>query len=140
MPNDFLRLTGRRKEDEPMDTPELVKVLREKHTMMCLNCGYEHNCSLGRCELMQQAADALERVTAPENKPLTLEELRQMNGDPVWLVTKRFQDWRQYTYSLPKDKLIAFWQFGDEEEDTFDINEYGKSVFAYAHKPEDVAI
>lgn len=68
-----------------MVTTELIEALREKRTMMCLNCGYEHNCKVGRCELMQQAADALEaQIIAPESKPLTLEQLRQMNGKPVW--------------------------------------------------------
>ncbi|MFU0833905.1 MAG: hypothetical protein ACFWUC_13345 [Oscillospiraceae bacterium] len=46
-----------------MEIPELIQALREKRTMMCLNCGYEHNCKQGNCALMLQAAETLEKLS-----------------------------------------------------------------------------
>lgn len=44
-----------------MELLELIKVLRA-HRSGCNGCGHEHDCYLGHCELMQQAADALEKL------------------------------------------------------------------------------
>ena len=35
--------------------------------------------------MLEGAADLLERDAEPTNDPLTLEELRKMDGEPVWL-------------------------------------------------------
>lgn len=91
----------------------------------------------GMARQLYAALQAQENNAVVDNPLLTVEQLKQNDGKPVWLVTKDFQDWRQYAYEESKYGLIAFWQFGDEEEDTFDIKEYGKSIFAYARKPDD---
>lgn len=38
-------------------------------------------------EAANAGIEALERVRIPPNEPLTLEELREMKGQPVWTVT-----------------------------------------------------
>lgn len=68
---------------------ELIQALRrmsvETGSLICLGCGYEHNCSIHGCAIMRTAADLLEQLTAePPNDPLTLEELRGMDEEPVW--------------------------------------------------------
>jgi hypothetical protein len=68
-----------------------------------------------------------------ENKPLTLEELRQMDGEPVWVVGKRelkaaINGWMlintksNYSEAMTSTKSC---QFAD----------YGKLWLAYARKP-----
>ena len=52
-----------------MEVPELIAVLRS-HGVGCFSCGYEHNCRDGHCALMQQAADALERLNDFEHSQL----------------------------------------------------------------------
>lgn len=79
---------------------------------------------------------------APENKPLTLEQLRQMDEKPVWIVEVKNskqdsrKQWQQFAYEEPKYNLMAFWEFGDEVENTYDVADYGKTWLAYARKPE----
>lgn len=94
-------------------TMQALKRLRvETGSLSCFGCGHEHNCSTQGCAILrnavshmeaalanydhlsaltkQQAEDiqALERVCTltPPNEPLTLEELRKMDGEPVWVV------------------------------------------------------
>ena len=45
-------------------------------TLNCLGCGFEHNCSVHGCAVLKQAA---ELISQP-NEPLTLEQLREMDG------------------------------------------------------------
>lgn len=39
----------------------------------------------GFSDMLRKAASLLERDTEPPNEPLTLEELRGMDGEPVWV-------------------------------------------------------
>lgn len=91
---------------------EWLKV--ETGSLACLGCGHEHNCSIHGCAIIRSAAELLQMTahtfpepallklaakyldTTPErlrelaqaekNEPLTLEELREMEGEatPVW--------------------------------------------------------
>ncbi|MGX8701537.1 hypothetical protein [Caproiciproducens sp.] len=47
----------------------------------------------GLDELILWAADIIDRRPAPQNKALTLEQLRQMDGEPVWAVFEGNVDW-----------------------------------------------
>lgn len=79
---------------------------------------------------------------APENKPLTLEQLRQMEGEPVYLVypnVPKMDGWQI---------LEGIDQEPDEDGDigayfTDDVWEslegYGNDLLAYARKPEQEA-
>ncbi len=82
------------------------------------------------------ALDTLNRRSEPENKPLSLEELRRMDGEPVYLKTNTS---RGNFYALVKHinlqegkALFSFdccgWQAYTDD--------YEKSWTAYAHKPE----
>ena len=68
---------------------KLIDALRrmapETGSLICLGCGYERRCSVHGCAVLQAAVGRLEELTAPQpNDPLTLEELREMDGEPVW--------------------------------------------------------
>lgn len=87
----------------------------------------------------KQAITAWNRRPAPENKPLKLEQLRQMDGEPVWIEhfdspcsTKTPGEWlilkscnptREHPYVDFKDKALCALY-------------YGQGWLAYAKKPE----
>lgn len=64
-----------------MSREELLRALRslsvETGSLACLGCGYEHNCALHGCAVIREAVEALKE---PPNDPLTLEQLREMDG------------------------------------------------------------
>lgn len=49
-----------------MTNEEIVKWLRsnkvETGSLLCLGCGYEHNCGIRGCAVMRAAADAMENL------------------------------------------------------------------------------
>ena len=51
-----------------MSDRELIAALRrlkvETGSLVCLGCGYEHNCSVHGCRIMRVAAERLEQVTS----------------------------------------------------------------------------
>ena len=77
-----------------MECEELLKALRRQKVMdnlRCLGCGHEHHCSTKGCAINRAAAELIEQLAAenealrhPPNPPLTPEELREMDGEPVW--------------------------------------------------------
>ena len=70
------------------------------------------------------------------NEPLTLDELRQMYGEPVWLVgLDRGNLWARIE---GMDSLaIRFSLFGSFERFCFRTKSYGVRVWAYRQKPEE---
>lgn len=51
-----------------MTRPELIRALRrmkaETGSLVCLGCGYEHNCDIKGCAIIRAAAEELERIEA----------------------------------------------------------------------------
>ena len=79
-------------------------------TLNCLGCGFEHNCSVHGCAVLKQAA---ELISQP-NEPLTLEQLRQMDGRPVWIV--EHPDWGHWELSADAEDYIA-----DRDQDLYGL-------------------
>ena len=52
-----------------MNDRDLIAALRrlkvETGSIACLDCGYEHNCSIYGCRIMRLAAERLEQLTGP---------------------------------------------------------------------------
>lgn len=97
-------------------------------------------------EALTMAIDALKEKAERENPaPLTIEELRQMNGEPVWVtdpsepavsayctidVCVRFKEDRvndKYSEAMIPGDGFSCYQF----------NTYGKTWIAYLHKPKE---
>ena len=82
-------------------------------------------------------------LTQP-NEPLTLEELREMDGDPVWVKQLKGlsvcdTDWAVVEFRLEPDvkhDKIRVWWPGSEDEDTPSEDDYGKTWIAYRRPPE----
>lgn len=93
--------------------------------------------------VIAQIVDTQPTLTPP-NEPLTLEELRKMNGEPVWV--KRLKglsvcdtDWAVVEFRLEPDvkhDKIRVWWPGSEDEDTPSEDDYGKTWLAYRRPPE----
>ena len=82
---------------------------------------------------MQLAAEN-EALRHPTNPPLTLEELREMDGEPVWVVPLNDFDIlpanylvNAYAEQIVVDKFGAYLDFED----------YGKTWLAYRRRPEE---
>lgn len=74
----------------------------------------------------------LAEKVAPENKPLTLDELREMDGEPVWIDGKDYGGWTIFKASA--NKQVA--RCPDNVNLSYYMDDYGKTWLAYARKPE----
>ena len=80
----------------------------------------------------------------PPNDPLTIEQLREMNGEPVWVKQLKGlsvcdTDWAVVEFRLEPDvkhDKIRVWWPGSEDEDTPSEDDYGKTWLAYRRPPE----
>lgn len=89
-----------------------------------------------RLDAINAAQDALRAQMEQENpEPLTLDELRSMVGEPVWVVCL------DSTWGVPTG-----WRILDEDRGHVGIwdkvsylpeNEYGTAWLAYCHKPKE---
>ena len=74
------------------------------------------------------------RSAAPENKPLTLEQLREMDGEPVWTVPldgTGCGEWTIIAIGAQIEMLKAL-----SPDTAYEECNYGKTWLAYARKPE----
>ena len=78
-----------------MSRDELLQALRrmmpETGSLNCLGCGYEHNCSTHSCAICREAIELIEQLSAEIDElqkkftPLTMEELLEMDGKPIYV-------------------------------------------------------
>ena len=96
-------------------------------------------------QIIDMLVEELEGDTLTQpNEPLTLEELREMNGEPVWV--KRLKglsvcdtDWAVVEFRLEPDVKhyeIRVWWPGIEYEDTPSEDDYGNTWIAYRRPAE----
>lgn len=72
-------------------------------------------------------------ITPPPNAPLTLEELREMDREPVWIRNHRTGDYMCRVVLLSNENFIHFTDGGLCENWG-----YGSHWTAYRRKPEEV--
>lgn len=107
---------------------------------VCVVC----NANKGGCGATGGYADSEEKAilkwntrAADENPPLTLDELRQMQGEPVWVESKGFTGWAIIL------KVIGFttdYVQADGKVKFRHANGYRKTWIAYKRKPEEAKI
>ena len=68
------------------------------------------------------------------NEPLTMDELREMDGEPVYIRSDTFPG--DCGWKVVKKASVLDIQFTDEDFFLFTL--YGKSWIAYRHKPQEV--
>ena len=93
---------------------------------------------IGQCphiyigEALTMAITALqEKAEREDPKPLTIEELRQMNGESVWIVWPDGRIKSQWWIVNSTDWYLM------EFDDPFQEKRYGSIWVAYRHKPKE---
>ena len=74
---------------------------------------------------------------AETNEPLTLDELRQMEGEPVWFVRGECGCWRilDIIYKSGHEEFVLF-----DDGSSDPLADYGKDWLAYRHKAQGTTI
>ena len=101
-------------------------------------------------EALDMAISALRQETKVVEidhvKPLTLDELREMDGEPVWTVTTGVSSsgrWELCTCetvcACPLHKVLRC-VTADGEVTDYDLDTYGKTWLAYRQKPEECTV
>lgn len=93
---------------------------------------------------LSELQDILEEMPTltPPNEPLTLEQLRKMDRQPVWVkaIGKtgiRCDGWCEVEIR-EKDPFAYVWWPGSEVEDIAKLEEYGKTWVCYAYPPDHI--
>ena len=87
-------------------------------------------------ELYELVLAALREKQERENpEPLTLEELRHMDGEPVWIVAKHYRTFADVVQVMGRDKGDDF--VGFKICYNLQENGHGKTWNAYRHKPKE---
>ena len=100
-------------------------------TVVCMNCLCMSAAYRGE-NAEANAAAAWNRRAALENKVLTLEQLRQMDGEPVWIDGKDYGGWTIFKDSANKQVARCL----DNLNLSYYMDDYGKTWLAYARRPE----
>ena len=111
-----------------MTDGEKIRKIETKLDILYAYCGdsIDDELDYDLYDFIDEIMDMLKSsVEQSENKPLTLDKLRQMDGEPVWI-----DDWYQDFHG---------WELSADASDYLDgrnQREYGSAWLAYARKPE----
>lgn len=107
----------------------------------CSVCGFKNSFRSGKsteylnycpcCGAKMDNIKSIPTIEPPPNDPLTLEELREMDGEPVWIVPTQ-------EYVKPEYALVSVeneW-FCTSNTDYWEFDVYGRAIIAYRRKPE----
>ena len=111
----------------------------ESYGYVCIVCDVNKGgcgASGGYAQTADEAAQKWNRRPAPENKPLTLEELQQMDGEPVWTVGTGANRSKSYWCLVMRFRESVYTVVGDEMVEVGEFCQYGKTWLAYRRKPE----
>lgn len=89
----------------------------------------------GETNLFMEMINGAPTITPPPNNPLTLKELREMDGDPVWveIPTGSVAEWCISKF----DPLMNRVRLCRSGGGWFDGRNVGKSVFVYRRRPDE---
>ena len=113
-----------------MTREEAIKVLRTESVEIGGN-------AVSVCrfwEALDMAIAALRQQDARKNDPLTLDELRQMDGEPVWV---EFQDGSGGCWGLVHIAMFTHIVFANGLFCTVGKPYFGKTWMTYRRKPEE---
>lgn len=109
----------------------------------CILCTDAHDLPLGGCffDTAEEAFQAIPTLTHP-NEPLTLEELREINEEPIYVTTKNYGDgWCILNWHGVNKSYTYFSRTGTAEGMTatpLSAKTYGDLWLAYRRPPEEV--
>ena len=93
------------------------------HKWSCESCRMEH------VQLRAWLAE-LREIKQERNTPLTLDELRKMDGEPVWVQSPGIPEYGRWAIVEGVGENCLFLH------DDFTCHDYGKTWLAYRHKKE----
>lgn len=85
------------------------------------------------CQTAKEAVEKWEHRAEPPNAPLTLDELRQMDGEPVWIHAPEIPQRQGWAIVEGFDDEAMYIAYAE-----LTLDGYGKYWWAYRHKPEVV--
>ena len=111
-----------------MTTNEAIEILgKTRPTSDPRPCGME------LCDAVDMAISALRQQErfGEANKALTLDELRKMDGEPVWVQSPGVPEYGRWAIVEGVGENCLFLH------DDFTCHDYGKTWLAYRQKPEE---
>ena len=98
--------------------------------------GRKWSCESCRMEHVQLRAwlAELREIKQERNTPLTLDELRKMDGEPVWVQSPGVPEYGRWAIVEGVGENCLFLH------DDFTCHNYGKTWLAYRHKPEEGSV
>lgn len=117
----------------PIDGNELVDTLKQ------IVSDYTSHGMYPSAFPVEYAIEIVEKMPTltPPNEPLTLDELREMNGEPVWgksLITDKPGEW--FILRVVEMSKTWFIACAGAEQGFGDKDTYGKTWLAYRRPPE----
>ena len=98
--------------------------------------GRKWSCESCRMEHVQLRAwlAELREIKQERNTPLTLDELRKMDGEPVWVQSPGVPEYGRWAIVEGVGENCLFLR------DDFTCHDYGKTWLAYRQKPEEGSV
>ena len=117
---------------------------RYGHIVRCTRCGGMIASHMGMKDTKHNWNTRTQPLTEPQ-QPLTLEELREMKGEPVWVVPINLHEWLcdridgKPAYGLVRKSWVRIWreETADLVHSDFDFEDYNKTWTAYRQKPTE---
>lgn len=119
---------------------EIEKAIREFEYYIESGYGQDERPSSWSTAIALSALRAKQKRENP--KPLTVDELKECVGKPVWIqyISVKYHDNGETELIEVKsvdDDLFEFWHFGDECESELSTQHYEKTFLIYDHKPKE---
>ena len=99
----------------------------------CRNCGVMTGAKLSR----EQVILEWNRRAQQPNEPLTIDELRKMKGQPVWIVLLNIAKQSRYEIVTEVHEDGIWMVCADDDNDYAAFGLYGKTWLAYRRPPEE---
>ena len=121
-----------------MTREEAIKVLEKQFDKSCGNYRYQNAEKLDFEDALWVAISALRQQDVRKNEPLTLDELREMDGEPVWC--EIYIKGQPSFYGIVHGETVTGFIPGDDKPSNLaitNVGAYGLAWLAYRHKPEE---
>lgn len=97
------------------------------------NCAVCHKPVTSGVVVHSECMELLQKTQQLDNKPLTIEELREMAGEPVWVESPGVREYGHYGIVAGVDvESMSLYLESD-----FSCRDYGTTWLAYRRKPND---
>lgn len=114
----------------------IQEAIEDMEARLCNFRGMGHKFHPKVVAILELTIEALCEKQERENpEPLTLAELREMDGEPVWIVAKHYRTFADVVQVMGQDKGDDF--VGFKICHNLQENGHGKTWNAYRHKPKE---